>query len=60
MTLNDNAIKACRTNNNEVIGKCESQPTKGGNADKFKSLNENQGNVLVEEVTMDNWQHAAV
>ena len=31
ITLNNNAVKACRDNNKAVIAKAEDDPTRGGN-----------------------------
>ena len=54
--FDENANKACRKNNAEVVAKNEDQPDIGGNIAVYKSLVENGHSVS--EYTVFNWQES--
>ena len=58
--FDDNANKAVRQNNSDVIALNEDEPTLGGNEDAFRKIVEGDGKTLdATEFTVYQWSHSA-
>ena len=56
--FDDNANKACRKNNAEVVAKNEEVPELGGNVSVYQSLVEGKSTHSLSEYTVFNWQES--